>query len=87
VVKRISHSNAISYPTEMRGTAVGAVSAVGKIGGVGGPIFAGALLGSSVSIVWVFLYAVTPLALGAAAILLLRARNIPAPGRVAAVAD
>jgi MFS transporter, AAHS family, 4-hydroxybenzoate transporter len=64
--------NATSYPTEMRGTAVGAVSSVGRVAGIGGPIFAGVLMSSGMPITWVFVWCAAPLALGAVAIFALR---------------
>jgi AAHS family 4-hydroxybenzoate transporter-like MFS transporter len=64
--------NAISYPTEMRGTAVGAVSSVGRVCGIGGPIAAGILMASGLPIAWVFVACAMPLVLGAVAIFALR---------------
>jgi MFS transporter, AAHS family, 4-hydroxybenzoate transporter len=76
--------NAISYPTEMRGSAVGTVSSVGRVFGIGGPIFAGLLISSGMSIPWIFVSCALPLALGVIAIFWLRTLSTPGIAQTAA---
>jgi MFS transporter, AAHS family, benzoate transport protein len=42
------------YPTESRGTALGTASAVGRIGGIAGPLVGGALLTAGIAYPWGF---------------------------------
>ncbi|WP_198293000.1 MFS transporter [Methylobacterium sp. WSM2598] len=66
------------YPTEMRGTGVGAAVSVGRLGSVVGPLFAGVLLKAGQSPIEVLLVLVPLFALSGLAATLLARRVRPA---------
>jgi MFS transporter, AAHS family, benzoate transport protein len=53
------------YPTEARGTALGSASAVGRIGGIAGPLVGGALLTAGIAYPWGFYIFAVVAAIGA----------------------